>query len=435
MLKTPLPYQLKAVDLMVRFLSLNRTKSVYNGSDPGLGKSLMTVLTCQKMGFKRVLVIAPRSVCRTWKREFEELPTSYTNVYVVEKPSELAEAFKSQVVVVSYSQISKVTPLLLKKGVFDCMVMDEAHFLSNPKSERSKIVYKELWNKIPHKIALSGTPYRTSIMDCYPMFSRMSHTPLPNYHAFGSLFSHPRQTGWGIKYEGVRNVEEFNVMLKKNFFVRSSKLKVLKELPEKRFSKILMPPKYSTKEYEDKLKELLEREEGVDLSPETLNLLNTIPEHLMGLLRLQGELKVPFIVEYVEELLEQNIPVILFAVNKSVITLYKEALNAYKPVVITGESSASERQSAVDNFQKGDTNLFIGNIQAAGTGISLPRAEYVIFGQMNYSPGDMSQASDRAHRLTTKHPIQVVYFVVENSLDERVSDVLMQRTRDFSKIL
>lgn len=102
--------------------------------------------------------------------------------------------------------------------------------------------------------------------------------------------------------------------------------------------------------------------------------------------------KVPFCIEHIDKSLAEG-PVILFAHHHDVIDKMKESFG--HAVTITGMTSLDDRQKAVDDFQSGKSNLFIGNILAAGVGITLTKSSHVVFAEMSWVPADMSQCEDR----------------------------------------
>ena len=98
------------------------------------------------------------------------------------------------------------------------------------------------------------------------------------------------------------------------------------------------------------------------------------------------------------------------------ITQLAEAF-AGRCVTLTGETGMADRQQAVDDFQAGKVPLFIGNIQAAGVGITLTRSSTVIFAELDWVPGNLSQAEDRCHRIGQTESVLVQHVVLEGSLD------------------
>jgi superfamily II DNA/RNA helicase len=132
--------------------------------------------------------------------------------------------------------------------------------------------------------------------------------------------------------------------------------------------------------------------------------------------------KVPHVVEHVRESLE-NGPVVLFVHHKDVVA--QIAAEFPGCVTLTGETSMENRQKAVDDFQAGRASLFIGNIQAAGVGITLTRSAHVIFAELDWVPGNLSQAEDRCHRIGQTESVLVQHIVLEDSMDADMAKKLI----------
>lgn len=425
-----LPYQIEGVQKTVQFLNSN--KSVYNGSDPGLGKTIMTCASFKPMEFKRILIICPAGMRLTWEEQARIWCPQYKTYLVINSERDFKKICNQEIIIISYELISIAANCgRILREKFDCLVMDEAHKLKSTKSNRTKAILNKIWANIPYRIALSGTPFLSCITDCYPVFSRMSPDSFGTYNEFGTRFSNIKWTPWGPKFEGIRDPKLLSDIIRSKFFFRYKKDEVLKELPPKIYNKIILPHSLSIDVYEQALRAIYP---DIDLEP-NLELLKRIPNHLMGLMRLQGELKCDAIAEYVSDLLDQGIPVILFAVNKSVIARYKELLKSYNPVCITGETTPYQRQHAEHSFQAGTTKLFIGNIQAAGVGITLTASSNVVLAQTTFSPAEVLQAIDRAHRYGQKDVVNVHWFVVKGSIDERIMETILRKAKDFGKIL
>lgn len=419
-------YQAEAVKKTLAFLTKNASNSCYNGSDCGTGKTIITIAALKELGIKRALIVCPKVMLHTWKKEFQKW-SEYKHIEVIESKKDFLKCYSSNICIISYSLCWREPyNQILTKESFQCLVMDEAHKLKSRKTEQTKFIIKEVWPHIKYKIALSGTPFTSSVTDCYPVFSSM-YPGFGTYTDFAETFSHKTFTPWAVKYTGIRNEEVLSKLIRKQFFFRYKREEVLKDLPKRIFNKIYLPKKYSCKEYEKELALLVK--EGTNPWE-----LPDIPEHFMGLLRLQGELKVDPITEYVKDLLEQNIPVLLFTLNKSVLAKYKEALAEYRPGIIDGSTSLKDKEKTIFDFQNDNTNLCILNIKAASIGITLTRAQYVVFSQLPFTPSDVEQAISRANRIGAKDNTNISYFVCEKSLDEKVSSMIMSKTVEFDAV-
>jgi SWI/SNF-related matrix-associated actin-dependent regulator 1 of chromatin subfamily A len=108
----------------------------------------------------------------------------------------------------------------------------------------------------------------------------------------------------------------------------------------------------------------------------------------------------------------------------------------YNPVALVGGMNDSTKQLAVDTFQNDPScRLFIGNIQAAGEGITLTAASHVIFVELDWAPSQMSQCEDRCHRIGQKDNVLVQHLVFENSIDAKIAKVLLKKQKIISSAI
>jgi SWI/SNF-related matrix-associated actin-dependent regulator 1 of chromatin subfamily A len=311
------------------------------------------------------------------------------------------------------------------------------HNCKSPKAKRTKAILKHIWPRAVFKICLSGTPFTNNVIDGYTLFNKLAPYDFPDFWSFANTYSHRKNNGFGITWEGLKNADKLRAIINNNFFLRKTKAQVLPELPPKVYQKITLDESYAHKltkeqeaEYEryyQDLKRLLAGKETTRIPPP--------PVSIMTVRREQGLKKVKPIIEFVKNMLEQNVPVVLFGIFRDVLTEFEETFKSYKPAVIHGDVSAKKRQEEIERFQAGDTDLFIGQLTAAGVGITLTRASDVVLAELSYSPAEISQAVDRTHRISQKNSVTVHYFAVENSVDEKIIDIVMDKAKIFSEIL
>ena len=139
--------------------------------------------------------------------------------------------------------------------------------------------------------------------------------------------------------------------------------------------------------------------------------------------------KVPLVAEFViESLRTGSEKVVLFAHHRDVIQTLDERLGRFHPVQLVGGMSAVARQRAIDQFHNDPlTRVFIGNIRAAGTGIDLSNCSHCIFAELDWTPGIVSQAEDRCHRIGTKKSVLVQHLVLAGSLDAIMARTLIAK--------
>lgn len=429
------PYQLDAVSKMIGFL--HKRKSCYNGSEQGLGKTIQTIVTLNSLDLKNVLIVCPAIMRLVWKNEYTKWNTVYKQtVATVLSSKDLPLTTSANVVIISYDLLARVATDKFLLRDWDCLVMDEAHNLARKTTLRTKTVLGKYWKRCKYRIALSGTPFRSSLIDAFPVWNMMAPEHFSNFHKFAYTYTNVRFNGFAKVYEGAKNVGQLSKIIRENFFIRYKLSEVEKEIPGKVYTKIPLPKSLAVEvleedreEIEQEIKELqaaLDRgaESGVKA---TGKLIKNRQE--------QGLRKVDSVVEFAEEQLKQNIPIVIFAWHKSVVHEIAKRLSVHLPGVITGETRANERQQSIENFQEGKSNIIIANILAGGVGITLTRSSTCIFAEFDYSPANLSQAISRLVRIGQTKMVQIFYMVVEDSLEERILNIVMKKVISFNEVL
>lgn len=429
-------FQKEAVDKMLYFLK--EKNGVYNASDVGCGKSVMTACTLNMLGASPVLIIAPAVMLLTWREELLKWGTQKGKIHVIlnsQDVKKIKEISDEDIVIISYDRAAKdINTKIICERTWGVLVADESHMMKERKTTRAKQILGKIWLKARYHIANSGTPFTASVCDGWTLFNKFMPQRFPRFYDFAEEFAHIQRTNWGEKYIGCKNPERLREIIRGNFFVRYLKSEVLKELPDKIFTKITLPKTFGLdltseekKIYEAYIKDATARL----LAGVTLPL---IPESVSNAYHAQGLKKTLPVVEFCMEMLEEEIPLILFGWHTAIIERLAVGLKKYNPVVVTGKTSASDRYDGVQKFQNGETKLFIGNMLACGTGITLTRSSTVVFAELNWTPAVLSQCIGRAHRITQKDSVNVYYFVVEESIDEEIISVVMGKVKTFEEI-
>jgi hypothetical protein len=137
--------------------------------------------------------------------------------------------------------------------------------------------------------------------------------------------------------------------------------------------------------------------------------------------------KIPLIIEHLHEAIEASGKVVFFAHHRDVIDAVAEEFGS-AAVTLTGSTSVTARQAAQDRFQTDPScKLFIGNILAAGEGITLHASAHVVFGELDWRPGKVSQAEDRTHRIGQVGSVLVQHLVFDGSLDATMAHTIVAK--------
>src|SRR3990167_6920453 len=134
--------------------------------------------------------------------------------------------------------------------------------------------------------------------------------------------------------------------------------------------------------------------------------------------------KLPMVMIHLRDQLDAGNKVVVFAHHHDVVAAIAAEFGA-AAVTLTGETGMAERQAAVDRFQSDDScTLFIGSIHAAGVGITLTAAAHVIFAELDWVPGNLSQAEDRCHRIGQSGSVLVQHLVLDGSIDATMAQTI-----------
>ncbi|URK88580.1 DEAD/DEAH box helicase [Rhizobium sp. RCAM05350] len=260
---------------------------------------------------------------------------------------------------------------------------------------------------------------------------------------------------------GASNLSELQEKLRSSVMVRRLKADVLTELPAKRRQVVTVDPEESVelrkaiREEEKALKEQEKAEAAAraavaraekaidkaayDAAVKSLSAVQLSNLAVIAELRQRTALaKAPFVIDAVTEILGA-VPdaILLFAHHKEVVARLADGIRAAgnEPAIITGDTSMEERQQAQDDIQHGRKRVFIGSIQACGVAITLTAASTVVFAEMDWTPGRMVQAEDRAHRIGQQNAVLVQYHVVDGSIDAQMLQKSWSKAFDAAQAL
>lgn len=431
-----LPFQEEAAHQMLAFLK--QYYGVYNACEMRLGKTIQTAVVLNTLVYElnhapRILIISPAIVRNVWATELQKWQLFNALIAVIPASSAFNLAGVADIIITSYELATSNIDILCKYN-WDFLILDEAHALKSSKAKRTKAILGKLWDKCKYKIALSGTPFLSDVQDGYTLFHKFAPDVFTDWWKFCTRYCLRKPDPFsptGFKFYGIKNHEELRQIIRSKFFVRYTQEEVRDQLPEKTYQKVILSNKTKLKnlnpEIEAELKLIEENiEKGVPIK---------VPPHIASHRKAQGLLKVQEIADYCRMFLDVEIPVVVFVIHKEVGERLKEELKKYKPVLINGETSNKDRETGISSFNSGHTDCFIGNVQAAGVGISLSRANECILGEVDWSPSIINQSIERLVRLGKKSAIRISYLIAPDSIDQKIMEVVINKTRTFEKVL
>ena len=354
----------------------------------GLGKTVQAIDAVYRLGLRRVLVVCPASVRSGWRQELTEC---------LRGP---AAGWR----IVSYNEASAGK---VPAGDLDLLILDEAHYLKTPTSNRCQAVFHNkngLARRAKRVWALTGSPVLNRPVELYPLLKTMA---APAIHPFTTFALYAHQfcgafwDGRGLNVRGASNLPDLRRRLD-GFMLRRTQEEVLEELPELIVMRVPISLDAAAErriaEFE---REVQDREALLSPTREEYSALGD----MATLMRVTGEAKVPAAADYIDQLLETENKVVVFAHHRDVVAMLAKALDAHGVVTFQGGMSDGQKTEAIRAFQQANgPRVFIGNIKAVGTGIDGLQdvAADVVFAELSWVPEEMKQAIFRLKRMGQK---------------------------------
>lgn len=445
-----LPYQRAGI----RFGADRR--SVLIGDEMGLGKTIQAIGIANETGARRILVICPASLRWNWERELRKWLLAPLKITVLEPKTAYPEG--AEVVIINYDILDRHENAL-RALPWDLMIVDEAHYCKNAKTKRARQIFghrprtgqgREI-KPIPaaRRVLMTGTPIANRPVELFPLISFLDPAGWPNFFRFAMRYCAAHKTRFGWDFTGSSHLDELQQRLRSTIMIRRLKKDVLTDLPAKVRQVIALGADSAEARaaLADERAAIAEAEAAVEAAQLAVELAKAdddaeayeravtslrkasgIAFERMAVVRHQVALaKVPAVLEHIEN--AEGSKIVIFAHHKDVVRALEAGLApSGKVVKIVGDTPMSERQAAVDAFQNdAAVRYFIGSIGAAGVGITLTASSHVIFAELDWVPGNVSQAEDRCHRIGQRDSVLVQHIVLDGSLDATIAQRLVDK--------
>ena len=436
---------------------LSTKKFALLADEMGLGKSAQAIVACDILAANRILVLCPAVARVNWMREWSKFSRRNLSCSVYFKTIDARTSSSANVTICSYDLASgKRLNSALSSKPWDVCVLDESHYLKNRRSKRTKAVFETISIRSKHLWALSGTPAPNHPAELWPLLHAFSVYG-GGYWSFVRRYCTARETPFGTQITGGRNIPELRRLIAP-ILLRRRKEEVLTQLPAIRFSDVAIEPTeipddrlvedfwpnfktfaperrvqalYDDLSEQSRILETLARDIGF-LRETSVDILRGIEHKVKSLRRWIGIRKTPNIVKMIQAELEAGAydKIVVFGVHKDVLMLMRDGLEAYGSVLIYGGTPALKRDRIVRRFQEDpDCRVFIGQVIAAGTAITLTAAHHVAIVEADWTPANNQQAIMRVHRIGQDKPVLCRFFNLAGSLDEQIQRVLRRKTK------
>jgi SNF2 family DNA or RNA helicase len=424
-------------------------RSFLLADEPGLGKTAQALMAANVAQAFPMLVVVPNVVKTNWAREVQRWVPQRTATVVHGDGDEL-DAF-ADVIIVNYEILDRHVGWLGRFG-FKAMVVDEAHFIKNATSQRSRHVQSlaanvRAINPNALMMALTGTPLINQIEDFRMIWKFLGW--IDDKRPLGDLMLALEQTGLtpvdpGFFAEARRCVIDMGI-------VRRKKVDVAADIPARRVADI---PVELDDDYGRSIRDseraliarLVERYRRVaaarDVPPvgidaELVRLVaqseleeskgSTNGDNVFTLVRRIGTAKAVLAADYTAQLARSVGKVVFFAKHIDVMDAAEAhfASAGLRSVSIRGDQSSKARQEAIDAFTNDDdVAVIVCSLSAAGVGINLQAASNVVLAELSWTSAEQTQAIDRVHRIGQELPVTAWRILAAQTIDARIADLI-----------
>ncbi|OIV95297.1 hypothetical protein TanjilG_07453 [Lupinus angustifolius] len=437
----------------VRFILQHGGRALL-ADEMGLGKTLqaIAVAACVQDSWP-VLIIAPSSLRLQWASMIQQwlnIPSSDILVVLSQSGGSNRGGFnivsssgKSRIHltglfnIISYDLVLKLQNMLIASD-FKVVIADESHFLKNAQAKRTTASLPVI-KKAKYAILLSGTPALSRPIELFKQLEALYPDVYKNVHEYGNRYC--KGGVFGV-FQGASNHDELHNLMKATVMIRRLKKDVLSELPVKRRQQVFLDLADKDMKQINALfleLEMVKAKIKASKSKDEAESLKFTQKHLINKIYTDSaEAKIPSVLDYVGTVIEAGCKFLIFAHHQPMIDSIHEFLLKKKVgcIRIDGGTPAASRQQLVTEFQEKDSiKAAVLSIKAGGVGLTLTAASTVIFAELSWTPGDLIQAEDRAHRIGQVSSVNIYYLLANDTVDDIIWDVVQSKLENLGQML
>lgn len=410
----------------------------------GCGKTAQAIRALDLRRLKRGIIICPAVLRENWRGEFAKFSHMDRRICKGVTIHDFVAWSKGRydVLITSYEMATKWAEKIAKLGeILEFMIIDEAHYLKNPETSRTKALLGPMadgtglvmWCE--QAWWLTGTAIPNDPIDIYPFLRFAGVMPL-SLEQFRKRYFSSRPKAFGSVQTPIKDMVTELQTLIRNHSIRRIKAEIGVELP----------PIFLTSALVDgdslELRELLAMHPGLEKAVvravEAGGLSFLDAQHVATLRRLVGEAKaVPYAHMLLEELDAGLDKRVVMGLHRKALMDVRDILTrrGYHAVLVNGDTPEAERIAAVKAFQEDPRcKVFIGNIKAAGVGLTLTAACTLDMMESDWTPAGNAQAIMRVHRLGQTRNVTGRFITLARSIDETVNRVVAEKTAVIANI-
>ncbi len=413
------PYQREGFHFLGH-LSANGLGGVL-ADDMGLGKTVQALawllwLAQERPGL-RALVVCPKSVVTNWELETRRFAPALTTATLSGRTAALPAA---SLIVINYAQL-RLAVDQLQAVVWDAVILDEGQNIKNPQSQTAQAA-RGL--RAPHRLVLTGTPIENRVLDLWSLFAFAMPGLLGGQTAFKRAFND--KTDPLARARLARRV--------RHFMLRRTKRQVAADLPPRIEEDLVVELEPGQRKlYDAELKRarqmLLGLETARQFDAQRFNILQSLlrlrqiccDPRLLGAGGDDDSAKVAALFDQLEPIIAEGHKVLVFSQFVSMLEILQRELAARDIAFLTITGQTENRQELVDRFQTAPgISVFLLSLKAAGSGLNLTAASYVVLFDPWWNPAVEAQAIDRTHRIGQTNQVIAYRLIAKDTVEEKI---------------
>ncbi len=392
----------------------------------GLGKTIQAIaIACCYSAEWPLLIIVPSSLKHNWRKELNRwVPEHAALINVIDSTR---QCHFSAINIVSYDLVPRIQAQL-EAEQFKVVIADESHYLKNREAQRTQAVLP-LLKQATRRVLLTGTPALSRPAELWPQLDALDCGIFSSFKQFGARYCAAWQGPWGMDYSGSSHLSELHTVLHECVMIRRLKANVLTELPDKQRNVVYL-------EADPHLSEEIKREMRSRGAWEEID--EQRKKAIMSQLFMQtGRAKISAVCQYVVQLLtaEPEHKLLVFAHHMEVLDGLQHALEEQHVTLvrIDGSVDQQQRQALVDQFQRSHehpTRVALLSLTCGSFGFTLTAAQRVVFAELWWTPGQLLQAEDRAHRIgraDATQPVLIDYCLARGTMDDMIWPLIAKK--------
>lgn len=436
--KEPYQFQHAGVEYCSRRALTSRGALI--GDEPGVGKTGQAVLLANEMRAKRVAVVCPANIRIQWAdniRLWTTMPKSAI-IYPILKSSDGVHPHAHWTILSYNGLLSEGIFEALKRGKYDLVIIDEAHFLKNNEAQRTQKFFGPdgLHTECGFILGLTGTPLPNRPRECYTLARGMDWETIDwaDEADFRDKYN-PSQYNPDSRFERIEagRLPELNARLRCNVMVRRGLDAVMPWLPKATFDVVHL-------EENGKIRKALQAEQALDIDPNDLDGLKAEIAGQISTVRLMmGLAMAPGVADYVDMLMQGGAEkIFLSGWHKEVLDIWERRLHKWGLVRVDGSTTTLRREANKQQFLNDPaTGIFCANYQSAGVGTDGLQhvCHRAVLGEVSWVPGDNEQTVRRLRRGGQTLPVQADLMSVRGSFADRVLGTSLVKLQDINAAL